>query len=396
MPIYQYSRQYWYPNGMLASNIPARVFPLNSNVLATLYTDATGTAQASNPVTLSPAGVLSFYAEEGEYWVHIDSETFRVSVGSPDLDLPEVVSGSMSTGVVAGGELNVNGSNPAALDIGALTGYIVNQVDNPDNPVVTRVRTPAMTVPLDAPALLRSITWWLMTSAGTVIQQATRPTNQQRRTHLVLGATAQVGGALIAEQSLPVIQVQLGNQLADLMDALGPFSMDGNLLTPNANLTFNQSAGEVFSRAFNHYAAGVPTRNPHVSATAAQTPAQFRYITASGTVYGPLVSNVDVANYDVGGVITPVGGGAGNTTIHRVWLVAANAAQDQLAIQYGQSVYPSIAGAIDAIGQSGHVVNPLFRGNRALLAHIVVTRTATNLADPAQCRIINAGKFTAP
>lgn len=398
MALYQYSRQFWFPSGVLAANIPARVFPLGSNALASLYTDATGATPLPNPVTTDINGTVSFFAEEGEYWIYIDAETFRVSVGSPEADLFEISAGSMSTGVVSGGDLSVNGSNPAAIDINPLLGYVVDEITDPRNPAVTRVNTNAVTtVAMDAGALARTVTFWLMTSAGAVIQQATTPTNEQRRTHLVLGVTAQVAGSIFYDQSLPVITAQPMNQLADLMDALGPFSVTGNQITPNGvNLSLNHSAGTLFSRAFNHYAGLVPTRNPHINTTQAQTPAQFKYLTATATVFGPLTSLVDVANYDNGGVITPVGGGAGSSTIHRLWLSASNTAADQLTMQYGQAVYSSLTVALDAIGQSGHVPNPLLYGNAALLAHIVVTRTATNLGDTAQARILMAGKFDTP
>lgn len=397
MPLAQFTRQFWFPSGVLSANIPARVFPLNSNALATLYTDGTGTVQLPNPVTTDVNGTVTFWAEEGEYWIHIDDEVFRYSVGSPDVDLFEFAGNDMSTGVMSGGELSVNAGNPAAIDITAMTGYVVDTVGSPDNPVVTRVRTPAQTVALDGPGLARTLTWWLMTSAGAVIQQASKPTNTQRRTHIVLGATAQQAGVIFIDQTLPVILEQPMNQLVDLMDALGPFSIEGNTISPNgANLQINQSAGRVFARAFNHFSGAIPTRDPHVSTTQAQAPAQFRYITSTSTVFGLPVSAVDVANYDNAGVITLVGGGAGRSTVQRVWLFAANVGADQLIVQYGGTVYASLAAALDSIGQTGHTVNPLIPGNGALIAYLVVTHTATDLSDTAQARIILAGKFDTP
>lgn len=395
MAIYQYSRQFWFPDGVLAANVPARIFPLNSNALAALWTDATGTVALPNPVTTDINGTVAFFAEEGEYWIHIDAEAFRVSVGSPDMDLFEVSSGTLSTGVVSGGEISVNGANPLAIDLSAVVGYVVDEVTDPRNPVVTRVTVPAQTIALTD--VINTVTYWLVTSAGVVIQQPTKPTNTQRRTHLTLGLTAQAAGSIFVDQSIPVIQAQPMNQLIDLMDSLGPFSITGNQVTPNgANLMLNQASGTMFARGFNHFAGPTLTRDPHVSAIQAQTPAQFRYSTRSTTVFGAPVSTLDVANYDNGGVITPVGGGAGSSTIQRVWLFATNAAADQLNIQYGQTVYSSLTAAVDAIGNTAFIPNPQFVGQGALLAHIVVTRTATNLSDTSQARLITAGKFDTP
>jgi hypothetical protein len=397
MAIYQYSRQFWFPDGVLSANVPARIFPLNSNALATIYTDATGSTLAANPVITDINGTVSFYAQEGEYWIHIDSEAFRVSVGSPDVDLFETQASDMSTGIIAGGDISVNGSNPAAIDISPMTAYVVDDVTDPRNPAVIRLNTALQTVALDAAALTRTVTWWLISSSGTVVQQATKPSNVQRRTHLVLGLTAQFGGSITVDQSLPVILAQPANQLVDLMDALGSFSITGNMVTPNgANLSVNMSAGTMFARAFSHYIGPALTRNPHIVATVAETPAQYRYITATGLTFGALRSTLDVANYDNAGVITPVGGGAGTATIQRLWLFGSGIATAQLAFQYGQTTYASLTTAIDAIGQSGHVVNPTMTENGALLCHIVVTRTATNLSDTSQARIFIAGKFDTP
>lgn len=391
MALAQYSDTFWFPNGSPAVNIAARVFPKNSSIPATLYTDATGTTQIVSPAT-SGTGVLSFWAETGEYWVHLDTETFAVTVGMSQEQA------DLSTGIASGGELSVNAGNPSALDITAVDGYIVDYLaGTPAEPVITRVKTAAQTVALDAAALLRTVTWWLMDSTGTVIQQATKPTNSQRRTHLVLGVTAQDSGTIFVDQTLPVILPQQANQLADLMDALGPFSISGNQITPNgANLMINQSAGVLFARAFNHYSGPTLTNDPHINTTQAQTPAQFRYTTQTSLMFGPLVNTIDVANYDNAGVVTPIGGGAGSSTIQHVWLYATNTAAAQLSIEYGDTVYSSLSAAVDAIGQTGHVSNPLIVGNGALIANIAVTRTATNLSDPAQARIFTTGKFATP
>jgi hypothetical protein len=391
MALAQYTDTFWFPNGSPAVNIATQVFPKNSSIPATLYTDATGATQITSPAT-SGTGVLSFWAETGEYWIHLDTETFAVTVGMSQEQA------DLSTGVASGGELNVNGANPAAVDISAVDGYVVNYLAGTQaEPVITRVKTAAQTVALDAAALLRTRTWWLLDTAGTVIQQASKPTNAQHRTHIVLGATDYDGSSIIADQSLPVILPQTANQLVDLMDALGPFPVSGNLITPNgANLRINKSEGAVFSRAFNHYAGPVLTNDPHISTTAAQSPAVFRYITQSTTLLGATVNTLDVAHYDVGGVVTPVPGGGSSSTIHTVWLFGANTTAQQIVIQYGQAVFSTLSDAVVSMGlDPGLVVNPVL-DVATLIAWVAATRTATDLSNPAQCSIIMAHKFATP
>ena len=284
------------------------------------------------------------------------------------------------------------------MDITAVDGYIVDFTSGTqDQPGVIRVKTPDSTIPLSAASLARTVTWWLLDAAGGFIQQGTKPDAVQRRTHLVLGVTSFAGGVIIVTKSLPVILSQPANQVADLMDSLGPFVISGNKVTVNGvNLSINQSSGTMFSRAFNRYVGTSLTQDPHVHATFAQSPCQFRYITSTGTVFGPLVTTLDVANYDVGGVITPLGGGSNTSSIHRVWLFATDAASTQLAIQYGTTSYSNLSSAINALGSGTHLVNPLIESNGALIAWVVAIRTATNLSDPTQATIVTPAKFAIP
>ena len=591
MALAEYSDLFWYPSGALAPGILVRIFPHDSNVLAPLFTDATGTVPLPNPLTTSPTATISFWAESGLYWMHADSESFEIGVGlTPDdpdaieelqaavlqlqgemnavegevdtlqtdmntaeadidtlqsglatangeinalqadmttaqadinalqadvgavegditaletamttaqgeintlqgemttaqsdintlqadvtavegdvttlqgemttaqsdintlqadvtavegdvtalqgdmttaqgditglqgdmtaaeadiaaaqadilqlqaqiLETQQAAASTLSTGVAAGGEFSVNLLDPASLDIAPLVGYITSFDIDPFNPVITRIDYPGGTVAMDAGSLLRTATAWLMDADQNIIQQANPPTNEQRREMIYLGVTAQVAGVIIVDQTLQVILQQPANQLTDLMASLGAFNISGNLVTPNGvNLQINQSAGTMFSQSFNHFAGPVQTNDPHVSTTQAQTPASFRYITRNSPVFGPLVTVLDVANYDVAGVITPIGGGAGNSTIHRVWLYANNTATEQIVIQYGQTIHPNLAAALDAVGARTFVANPLTRA-AALLGYICVTRVATNLSDVTQAVFVAAGKFPTP
>jgi hypothetical protein len=78
----QYSELFWFPSGELAASVTARVFVHDANTLATLFADAGGTVPLANPASTSAAGRLEFWVEEGEYWVHIDSESFEIAVGA--------------------------------------------------------------------------------------------------------------------------------------------------------------------------------------------------------------------------------------------------------------------------------------------------------------------------
>lgn len=396
MALARYRDFFWFPDGILATNAPARVFPLDSTTLATLYTDATGTTQLPNPLDTDGAGFLDFWAEEGEYWVHIGALTFRVSVGSPNMDVPEALAGGMSTGVVYGAQLQVNGSNPAAVDIPETLGYVVDHTTDPPSPTVTRVQIPAQTVALAGASLARTVTFWLVNAAGAIIQQGTEPTAAERREFLVLGATAYdtIGGSIFELVSTPQQLSQGLNQFLDLADSLGPFSVSGNLFTPNgANLQLNCTSGTLFSTG---WAYSTTPKNPHIAPTAAQAPVQFRYGLRNTVAFPPLTTLVDPTRWDNNGVLTLVGGGTNRSTVQRVFKFASAAPFSQTVIQYGQVVFSSLTDAIDSIGTTNYEVNPQLGAVGSLVGWIAVTHAATNLSDPLQCRIVPAGKFARP
>lgn len=397
MVLAQYTDKFWFPTGTLAVGVAVRVFPLTSNVLASLFANQAGTIPLPNPLTTDGTGSVSFFAEEGEYWLHADSEAFQISVGSPRVDPQELAAATLSTGIIAGGDISANAGSPSAVDIAPFTAYITDLSTDPFNPSIQRISFPGVVgLEMDAGSLARTATSWLMDADQNIIQQGTASTNEQRRTHVMIGVTAQVGGVIIVDQSLPVILQQPANQFSDLINALGPFVVSGNRIAPNGvNLQINQASGQLWANAFNHFAGAVQTNDPHVSNTIAQTPASFRYTTRSSTVFGPLTTLVDVSHYDVGGVVTLIPGGANTSTIHRVYLFPNNTATEQLVLQYGQTAYSSLANAVAAIGAGSFVQHPLM-SNGALLGYIAVTRTATDLSNAAQAVFVHAGKFATP
>lgn len=312
-----------------------------------------------------------------------------------NIDVMQLLAIGLSTAVISGGDMSPN-VDPTKLDISATTGYVVTYNStaplSPTNPTLVYVSTPAQVaiVPAHVP-----VCFYLYDSTGALVQQATVPTPTQRRTHLFVGITATVAGVIVVDQTLPVIPSQLNNQLVDLINSLGPFSTSGNVLSANGvNLTFNKTSGTMFARAFSQ----VPTpQDPHSASLAAQTPAQFRSITANPAFFGPLTSILDVANYDPGGsgVITPVGGGANASTNFRVVGFANNTVPEQILVQYGQNTYSSLANAVAGLGTGTFIPNQALSAG-ALLGWISVIRTATDLSNPAQATFTRASKFVTP
>lgn len=83
MPLAPYTESYWYPSGALAVGVEYHVFPRLSNVHADLFQDQAGTVPLPNPGLTAAGGVISFFVENGDYWLYIRGQSFYLVV---DLD----------------------------------------------------------------------------------------------------------------------------------------------------------------------------------------------------------------------------------------------------------------------------------------------------------------------
>lgn len=83
MPLAPYTEAYWFPDETFAVGVQYHVFPRFSNVHVDLFQDQAGTIPLPNPGTTGPGGVISFFVENGDYWLKISNEVFYVIV---DLD----------------------------------------------------------------------------------------------------------------------------------------------------------------------------------------------------------------------------------------------------------------------------------------------------------------------
>lgn len=87
MALAQYSDQYWFPDETLAVGVRYDVFPRFSPVHAPLFADQAGLAPIPNPGVADGAGLVTFFTQHGDYWIHIGGVTFDIVV---DLDTSPV------------------------------------------------------------------------------------------------------------------------------------------------------------------------------------------------------------------------------------------------------------------------------------------------------------------
>lgn len=76
MAIARYREPYWHVSEAPAADVEVHVFPRSSSVHAAIYTDPAGVVPKSNPFTTGPDGMVDFYAENGDYWLHVGGLSF--------------------------------------------------------------------------------------------------------------------------------------------------------------------------------------------------------------------------------------------------------------------------------------------------------------------------------
>ena len=74
MAIAPYSELYWYPDESLAIGATFHVFPRFSNVHAPLFSDPAGTIPTPNPGVVDGTGMITFFCENGDYWLYVGPE----------------------------------------------------------------------------------------------------------------------------------------------------------------------------------------------------------------------------------------------------------------------------------------------------------------------------------
>lgn len=83
MALAPYVEAYWYPDETFAVGVEYHVFPRFSNIHEPLFQDQAGTIPLPNPGLTGAGGVVSFFAENGDYWIKVGVNVFYLII---DLD----------------------------------------------------------------------------------------------------------------------------------------------------------------------------------------------------------------------------------------------------------------------------------------------------------------------
>lgn len=328
----------------------------------------------------------SIYARQNETWVLAPTGD---GSGSGDMTAEfynRIVYNNHSTGLYSGGELVIN-PNLGQFDVGGGTGAIVDSSSDPANPTYTRVSWNTNIGILATNIQTSIFTYIYIDINGAVLQSTLEPTPQLRRDNILLGKLIhQDNTSIFLASTRPEVIPNPSNQLTDFFNGLGIINLKGNQISPNGiNLSIDKSSGTIHQAGINY---DFDKKSPNIKEMSAQSEAILFYGTQSETVASPTLF-IDATNYDVGGVITPVGGGSGTSTNQRVYLFSSGI----IGVQYGQQTYPTLADAISGVQNEPFVIFQDLADNAILLGIISVSRAASDLSDTGVSFFTHASKF---
>jgi len=309
-----------------------------------------------------------------------------------------------TTGLITGGEVTINGGDPAKFDIAAGEGAFVDNFTDPLNPERVKVSWSgtdflAVTLPDLAANEVTFIGLDLSSGTAALVLRAQEFTPSERRDFVTL-APALHSGATVIDNIGAVYSYVLDERqtLVDLGDAVGQINLNGgNVFSPNVadDLTIDKSIGSTFFIGVN-YQNSKKTPNTTVDPAQSNVPAFFYTFRdgAGGFLNGSFISSIDPTQWD-DNTGAPIGVQSNKFTIQRGWFFPLI---NFTILHYGQTEYGDLATAKAAINTEVFDKNPnLPTGFRFWLiikegtTNLVIATTAPS--GPNEAEFIQAGKF---
>jgi len=282
-----------------------------------------------------------------------------------------------ATGLSQGGLLTIN-TDAAKFDLSAGFGYVVNGHSDPDNTTYTKVTWTAK-IANEIPNLAtQKQTYVSLDINGDLFFTNVPLTATQRRNFIRIGVLIHLNNSAVTYiDNQPTINIEMGGQVQDILEALGFRSLSGNRIFPvSTNLKIKKELGRVFKPGANFNNL---TTQPHSFTLAAQENITFRYRTQTGSE-GADLTDITPAIYDLNGTITPVAATATLATIQRVYIFQDGA----IRIQPGQRVFTSLNSAITALNSDVFITDLDIAENGLYLGAIVLTRNTIDLSNISQ------------
>ena len=289
-----------------------------------------------------------------------------------------------STGIFEFSGLSISTPSGTTFNVGAVDGWIIDNVTEPANPAIKLIIYPGSTGNTALYVSSATETYILLTSGLTITQQTTFPTPQQRRQNLYLGKFGHGNRQfLINTFNEPDSSLSPVSQLRDMFTSVKLIN-DGVIASANgANLNINTSAGVIYGLGIGYITNKL---NPNSLSVGGQSPATFQYRTSTGGTASN-TTLIEPGFYDLNGVRTAITGT--KATNQRIYLLQ----NGQIRVQYGQIEYNQLAAAVAALQNEVFVTFPNFRDNGILIGILSVLSTASVLNDTSKAQFFSVSKF---
>jgi len=297
---------------------------------------------------------------------------------------------SLSTSLMTGADLSINGGDNTTFDIVAGTGVHVDNTTDPANPVTTPVSWSGSTANASYAGTGAPVTVVWMDSAG-VVQTTTSYTAEMGRDRIYLGYLVHTGAIITsASGATGGGGLAVGLQVSDLERTIGMVNLTdtGNKFSAaSTNLTIEKSAGVIHAHGVNYK---TNKKDPSTATLASLNPVSFMYTYDNGAgnwSYTSPITNINPDNYDDGdGTLGTVP--TGNWTIQPYYLGRDNS----VLIHYGQNLYTSKSKAYASLETEDFEVNPLLE-DAMRRGWLLIQEGCTDLSDDSTAVFVTADKF---
>jgi hypothetical protein len=279
----------------------------------------------------------------------------------------------------------ITSASTTTVNINPVQGWIVDNTSNPVLPTLTYVNYSGVTGLIPQYLSGSESNYFFITSASTLFQTSTFPTPIQRRQNIYLGKTANFNNSIIAVLNQTDNDISPISQLRDMFTPIKLIN-DGITINSYTGLTTALGAGNLWGLGINFYKNAL---NPSQVSLAGSSPLTFQYRNQTGGTVGSNTTLIDPTNYDLNGIITPVGSPTKQATNQRIYIFPTGLVR----IQYGQTVYSTLSAAIAAASTETFIVYPNARDNGLLIAILSVQAGASDLTNSSQAQFSIASKF---
>ena len=293
----------------------------------------------------------------------------------------------MSTGLLNGGLLTINVSDPTKFDLSAGNALLV---DNTDilNPTYTTINWDNFTG-IENPYLTTEDTIYInINSAGEIEFHTAELTAEQRRDYVEIGWLDHPGRTYIEfAKTEPFYNAGIQSQLNDFIESYSPYNIYGNEYTAATGLTIKRSEGSIFDGNSNY---SNNTKSPHIITTSTEEPCTINYYHRNGLTGWvnnlPQVTNIDPHNYDKNGVLTTV-----PTNYWTIQVIFYYPIYESNDIQYGQEAYSTYQEALSRL-YALIELNP-YNSADVFRTWLIVKQGATDLTNTSEAVFFTAGRL---